>query len=519
MHRSILAITAFLIAGACSDDGENPRSESTELGFEFPIDPPVVLEGWPCPPFDDIETVEEDVGDDDGDSLTDCQELAIGSDPNNPDSDGDGVGDFFEVGDVAEATDTDGDGNPDIIDPDDDNDGIPTVEEDPDGDGDPTNDDGDLDGLADYQDPDHDNDQVLNIIEDAEPAGNGNGDPRDDDFDGDGIFNLDDPDDENDGIPTLLEDVNKNFDSSDDDTDCDGEKDWLDADDDGDGILSIDEATGDLDADTLLDGQDIDEDGDTILTLDEDLNGNGNLEDDDTDGDGIPNYRDADDDGDTVDTMFEDIEALLGLETTPSGSTTDGTDTGTFVCSVDEFSPNLVVGDDTDGDGRDNYLDPDDDDDGCLTIDEGDPDPNSNVLIFDYDSDGDGTPDFIDADSADCVPVAPSGPYDLQVTGMMFIADNASGVLISVQRDSDSMVVASDNGVVSSDGFNFSFAGVLDEGETYTVDFFIDADMSGICEIPEVSYRIAAVEAAGANVVLVTDPLSNGDPAACATFP
>ena len=48
-----------------------------------------------------------------------------------------------------------------------------------------------------------------------------------------------------------------------------------------------------------------DTDGDGIPDKDEDLNGDGNVENDDTDRDGIPNYRDADDDGDGVPTKDE----------------------------------------------------------------------------------------------------------------------------------------------------------------------------------------------------------------------
>lgn len=60
----------------------------------------------------------------------------------------------------------------------------------------------------------------------------------------------------------------------------------------------------------------------------EDINGNGDLSDDDTDGDGIPNFEDADDDGDGVPTVEED--------TNENGDLTD---------------------DDEDEDGIPNYLD------------------------------------------------------------------------------------------------------------------------------------------------------------------
>ena len=49
-----------------------------------------------------------------------------------------------------------------------------------------------------------------------------------------------------------------------------------------------------------------DSDADGVIDLNEDLNGNNNLDDDDTDQDGTPNYLDTDDDGDGIDTIDED---------------------------------------------------------------------------------------------------------------------------------------------------------------------------------------------------------------------
>jgi hypothetical protein len=91
----------------------------------------------------------------------------------------------------------------------------------------------------------------------------------------------------------------------------------------------------------------------TVLTMDdddgieaelEDINGNGDLTDDDTDGDGIPNYIDVDDDGDNVLTEDENPDP-----------DEDG--------DVDDAQ-------DTDDDGIPDYLDSDDDGDGVLTRDE-----------------------------------------------------------------------------------------------------------------------------------------------------
>lgn len=92
----------------------------------------------------------------------------------------------------------------------------------------------------------------------------------------------------------------------------------------------------------------MEDDNDGIPAEMEDINGNGDLYDDDTDGDGLPNFLDPDDDGDNVLTSTELIDY-------------DNDD--------DDDDP-LTDPQDTDGDGIPNYLDPDDDGDGILTIDE-----------------------------------------------------------------------------------------------------------------------------------------------------
>ena len=90
--------------------------------------------------------------------------------------------------------------------------------------------------------------------------------------------------DDNDGILAILEDVNGNGDLTDDDTDGDGLPNYIDMDDDGDNILTADENP--------------------------DPNGDGNLDDaQDTDGDGIPDYLDDDDDGDGVKTRDEENDS------------------------------------------------------------------------------------------------------------------------------------------------------------------------------------------------------------------
>lgn len=116
------------------------------------------------------------------------------------------------------------------------------------------------------------------------------------------------------------------------------------------------------------------DDNDGIPAALEDINGNGNLEDDDTDGDGIPNYLDADDDGDNVLTKDEN----------PNPNNDN----------------DLSDAQDTDGDGIPDYLDADDDGDGVLTRDEEnqsqDQNPTNDISIL--------TPDYLNPAIASTVP-------------------------------------------------------------------------------------------------------------------
>jgi hypothetical protein len=136
------------------------------------------------------------------DGLSDDDERALGTDPEDPDSDGDGLADGVEVGSVAAPTDSDGDGTIDALDEDDDGDGRPTAAEDADGDGDPRNDDADGDGTPDYLETDADADGVADGVDvcptvpdpgQADANGDGQGDAcQADDTDGDGWPDLED---------------------------------------------------------------------------------------------------------------------------------------------------------------------------------------------------------------------------------------------------------------------------------------------------------------------------------------
>jgi uncharacterized membrane protein len=146
----------------------------------------------------------------------------------------------------------------------------------------------------------------------------------------------------------------------------------------------------------------LDADMDGISNANEDLNGNGNLEDDDTDGDGTPNYLDPDDDGDGVPTEDEDIDG----NGDPTDDNTDGDANPNYLDTDDDNDGILTededvdgngnpADDNTDGDANPNYLDTDDDGDGILTKDE---DVDGNGDPTDDNTDGDSHPNYLDAD-------------------------------------------------------------------------------------------------------------------------
>jgi len=151
MSRASGATVAVLslVFAACSGDDENSVSETTEPTADLTQNVEPRPDGFPCPPFAGVYVEESEVyGDNDGDGLSNCQEEQAGSAPGNADTDGDGVSDGIEMGDLLSPLDTDGDGDADYDDADDDGDGCPTADE--------SLEDLDLNGIVQYLDPDED---------------------------------------------------------------------------------------------------------------------------------------------------------------------------------------------------------------------------------------------------------------------------------------------------------------------------------------------------------------------------
>ncbi|WKN32569.1 T9SS type A sorting domain-containing protein [Porifericola rhodea] len=334
--------------------------------------------------------------------------------PANNDTDQDGLDDNYDPdngGTLAPLLSSDTDLIPDYRDIDDDNDGILTQDEDSNANG-RLNDDFAQGGgsVPDYlyntDDPDSDN-----IVNDIDQDDNNDGIP--DIEQGYGVNPGADAD--NDGTPNYLDTdfvhptygafVDANGDGVNDtfDTDRDGVPNHFDLDSDGDGIPNAVEANdGILPPNMTENGQydyayvrANDHDGDGLVNdLDPDFGGTP-LSNSDFDGDGLPDALDQDADGDGI----------------PDAIEAQATDTN-----------NNGVNDtylDSDGDGNADYRDSDADNDGITDAIEGrasgvtasgndtdldglddafDPD-NGGAELTGYDHDNDGTPDYLDSDS------------------------------------------------------------------------------------------------------------------------
>ena len=363
----------------------------------------------------------------------------------DPDTDGDGIWDIYEG-----TKNSDSDPLPDYLDTDDDGDGLPTIMEsaDPNGDGNPDDaQNTDLaltngDALPDYLDANDDGDALSTLSEDLD----GDGDYAEHDTDGDGIPDYLDPNDQDgptgdldgDGIDNTQEGI---LGTLPDNADSDG---------DGlcDGVIAVvpvcvagEDAAGgqNSDGDALIDALDADDDGDGVLTSAEDTD----LDGDPTNDVGAngPRYLDPCDPSPNAlacgtgdldgDGLTNTQELALGTLPDNADSDNDGLCDGTQdVAGVCTGGEDAAGGQNSDTDLLIDALDDDDDNDSKLTRDE---DLDGDGDYVEHDSDGDGISDWLDPDDDD----GPLGGGDSDGDGISNAQETALGTLIN-NADSDS---------------------------------------------------------------------------------
>ncbi|NVK31893.1 MAG: hypothetical protein HWE20_12870, partial [Gammaproteobacteria bacterium] len=423
----------------------------------------------------------------DGDGLVNQQEIDLGTDPNNPDSDGDGELDGVE----HLSGDSDGDGIIDALEP--------------------NNQDQDNDGVPDVADPDNNNACIPS--ETAGPCDkDGDGldystetqlgtNPNKTDSDGDGTPDGDEGsvDSDSDGQIDALE-------STEQDTDHDGVNDQLDPDNTNACIPSATAAPCDSDGDGLNYSQEIalgtnpystDSDGDGVGDATEALT--------DTDMDGIndaveSNLLDADGDG-VVDQQDPDNQNACRPDVYAASCDADGD--GLFGPAEQTLGADPERAD-TDGDGIDDSQEgsADSDGDGLLDILE------SNTL----DRDGDGVPDQQDPDNQDiCVPSAQVRGCDQDGDGLDYFTESAFGTdPLKADTDDDGLSDADEintdtdqdgnNNALESNALDSDGDGVVDQADPSNLNACIPSAQATGCDEDADGLDYAAETTAG------TDP-------------
>ncbi|MBI2373990.1 MAG: thrombospondin type 3 repeat-containing protein [Deltaproteobacteria bacterium] len=470
------------IYGQNPDNDTRPNRVDTDSDGDGKLDSVELrgdLDGDGIPNYLDPNEIDPN-GDLDGDGLSNSRETTIGTNPNNPDSDGDTINDFVET-DGGSSINTDGTGPIDALDTDSDDDTVLDSIE-----GSTANTDGV--GPPNWRDPDDDEDSIPTSTEVAD--GNVHGQNVDNDLnpnyldtesDGDGRLDRDEgtADSDNDGVPNYLDpDVAPN------DTDGDGLLDTLEVtigtnpnnpDSDGDGINDYIETdggqpvntdgTGPIDAldtdsdddtvpdrtegsvnnsdpDTLKDWRDPDDDNDGIPTstevadgsthgqnvdndtapnyLDIESDGDGRFDQEegrgDEDGDNIPNYLDPDAGDTDGDGLDDDTETTLGTDPNDADTDDDGRDDGDEIAAG---SPTTFdSGADTDP------RDADTDDDGIRDGEEVVTGTDTFVTNpLNPDTDGDGIRDGVETSASEAPSGTSPGGVSFNGTAPGFVAD------------------------------------------------------------------------------------------------
>ncbi|WP_324028156.1 Ig-like domain-containing protein [Maribacter sp. BPC-D8] len=383
----------------------------------------------------------------DGDGIINGTEVTNGTDPYNPDSDGDGINDGQEDTDNTDPlNDCESIGGTPLPTSDCDGDGVQNSLDACEGFDDAINADGDA--LPDACDDDDDNDGIPDAVE-------GTGD-----FDDDGIPDSLDLDSDNDGIPDLVETGNGSL-----DTNGNG---YIDSSESGVGTNGI--------PDILEDGG---VDGAGVSTVP--LN---------SDGTAGPDYLDIDSDNDGIRDLVEGQTDAALVQLTGNDSDNDGIDDA---FDVDNGGSLTTSPEDTDLDGRPDYLDLDSDADGI--IDNIEWQSTSGHLFPSSDADGNGL--------ADNYEIAPAG----------------SGVSINEPENSDGQDMPDFRDTdADNDGLDDTTE-VYDYNDDLTADVTpsgIDADNDGLDDAFDLSISgpngIADANGATNNNQDVTTFLNTQDP-------
>ena len=382
--------------------------------------------------------------------------------------------------------------------------------------------DTDGDGINDIVDLDDDNDGILDTVEDAQLSA---------DVDGDGIPNRLDLDSDNDGINDVIEaggtDADKNG-------IADGTVNSSGVPSSAGAGLSV----PDTDGDTRPNAYDLDSDNDGINDLIEsgntalvDANGDGKVDGTDPDMDGILGAADA-------------TPSTFGDSNDPNPANTDGTDNPNYldpdsdndgITDLAESGITNVATIDANGDGKiDNPADADGD--GIPQVVDGAPtvfgDANSPALP---DANGNGIPDYIDAKDTDGDGIADASDLDDDNDGILDTVEDAQlsadvdgdGIPNRLDLDSDNDGIndvieaggtdADKNGIadgtVNSSGVPSSAGAGLSvpdtDGDTRPNAYDLDSDNDGINDLIE-SGNTALVDANGDGKVDGTDPDMDG---------
>lgn len=433
--------------------------------------------------------------------------------PADADADGDGLDDSYDTlalpasgnstGSSTPLPNLDLDAEPDWRDVDDDGDGINTILEDANGNGDPTDDDADGDSVPDYlDDDDADGDGVPDTVDlDLDNDGIPNSVEGMGDIDGDGIANQVDRDSDGDGIPDVTEAggvdadgdgaidtfTDGNGDGLDDalaasplpltSTDADPNPNYLDVDSDADGLVDNVEAQGngagyrapagaDTDGDGIDDEYDSDDGGTPIVLTNSDVDADFDYLDADSDDDGVPDSiegHDANRDG--------VADVIAGATDSDADGLDDAFDT------INAPDPGNAAGSnaprqDTDSDGNPDWRDTDDDGDGIQTAAE---DDNNNGDFADDDADGDGTPSYLDNDDVDGDGVPDASDLDRDNDGIPNSSEgtgdlDGDGLTNDLDRDADGDGIPDTREVGATDADGDGVIDVFNDGNSDGLD-------------------------------------------------